>query len=159
MKLNAVSQAVSKLPNGVFFRLEYRTEVPVKKEYQDKVHILKIVKMTTRTGINYRTIAEKPTEMTSGTADINSWSWYLHRKIKYNKNKDTYYLVVAPIKKGSNTDSYYQVTYNGVMHLVKDLTDIFEDYVRPSYFKKSKSGGKVININIDNIISINGEYL
>lgn len=159
MKLDAVSKAVTKLPSGVFFRLEYRTEVPVKKEYQDKVQILKIVEMTTRTGINYRTLAEKHNDMTSDITGSNSWYWYLHRKIKYNKNKDTYYLVVAPIKKGSNTDSYYQVTYNGVMHLVKNLTDIFEDYVRPSYFKKSKSGGKIININIDNIISINGEYL
>lgn len=158
MNVDSVRRIVSAIPAGRFFRVAYKTQVPVKKEYKEDVHILKITEMTTRTGVSYASVSDNYTEVYENIHPYRPGRWDIFRKLKYHNKTGKYYLVVAPIKKGSNISTYYQVTYKGVMHLVADLTDMFEDYVRPSYFKKSKTGGKVINIQVDNLLAINGEF-
>mgnify|MGYP003302226491 CR=1 FL=1 len=158
MTIESVRRIVSNIPAGRFFRIAYKTQVPIKKEYKDEITILKITEMTTRTGVSYASVSDNYTETYENIHPYRPGRWDIFRKLKYHNKTGKYYLVVAPIKKGSNVNTYYQVNYKGVMHLVADLTDMFEDYVRPSYFKKSKTGGKVINIQVDNLLSINGEF-
>ena len=160
MTIESVRRIVSDIPAGRFFRIAYKTQVPIRKEYKDEITILKITEMTTRTGVSYASVSNTHRELVESnkTTSRSNGQWDVYKRIKYYGRTGKYYLVVAPIKKGSNVSTYYQVNYKGIMYLVADLTDMFEDYVRPSYFKKSKTGGKVINIQVDNLLAINGEF-
>ena len=63
MTIESVRRIVSDIPAGRFFRIAYKTQVPIKKEYKDEITILKITEMTTRTGVSYASVANTHKEL------------------------------------------------------------------------------------------------
>ena len=156
---------VSKIPSGRLFRLTYITELPIKSELKNKGCLIeKVNRITVRTGINYNNIQEVKNlramgELSYDTNYHTTKMWKVSKRIFFNPNTNKEYLAVSPIRKGSNSDCYYQVTFpEGHMALCLNLGG-FEEWVIPSYFRNSPTGGNILHINTDNIISINGEYV
>lgn len=156
-----VKSIINNIPAGRFFRLCYATKLPLKAENRKAgMSIVKINEITTRTGIDYNKVRDYRVKTRYDYHNENHTKWVLFRKIKYNENNNKYFLVVAPIKRGANRNTYYEVTYpDGTMTFIENLDDVYKDMIIPSYFTPSETGGRVINIDIDNILLINGEFV
>lgn len=160
---NKLYDIVSKIPSGRLFRLAYITELPIKAELKKEgYHIEKINHITVRTGINYNNIQAVKNLRAMGELEYDTnyhttKMWKVSKRIFFNPRTNKEYLAVSPIRKGTNSDCYYQVTFTeGHMSLCLNLGD-FAEWVIPSYFKPSPTGGNIIHIDTKNIIAINGE--
>ena len=59
-----IYNAITKIPNGRFFRIIYKTEMPLKCEYKKTgIEVYKITSRIARTGINYANIKKQPIAM------------------------------------------------------------------------------------------------
>ena len=81
----------------------------------------------------------------------NNWEWIIHNKIKYNTNTKKSYFVIAPIKKGSNTDRIYILSDRNNVRVVAE--DEIKDYVNDSYWS-DKEKPAVQNITLENVLTI-----
>ena len=155
--MNAIKRiidAVSKIKNGTFFRISYRTTVPVKSAYKDTVKIEKFVDTTVRTGINYRNTKSYVAPVSSITRKNNNiWLESNKNKIKYNFNTDKLYINLYTMQSGDNSHIKYRVSINGDVSVCNSLNN-FREYVQNSYFTKSKSG--MYQVTLDNVYKING---
>lgn len=154
MRTEKIMKLIENLPNGRFFRMKYLSEVPVKEAYRKKgVAIFKIVETTTRTGIRYEkikgvTLNESSTSRTTS----NNWEWVIKNKIKYNTNTKKNYFVIAPIKEGANTKSYYIASIEGIPEVITDGTEL-KEYIIDSYWTKELN--RPINtISLDHVLAI-----
>lgn len=154
MKTENIVKQIEDIPNGRFFRMKYLTKLPVKAEYSKQgVVILKIVETTARTGVAYNKIKAVIEKMTGKTREEkeNNWEWIIHNKIKYNTNTKKSYFVIAPIKKGSNTDRIYILSERNNVRVVTE--DEIKDYVNDSYWSE-KEKPAVQNITLENVLTI-----
>ena len=154
MKTENIVKQIEEIPNGRFFRMKYLTKLPVKAEYSKQgVVILKIVETTARTGVAYNKIKSVIEKMTGKTREEkeNNWEWIIHNKIKYNTNTKKSYFVIAPIKKGSNTDRIYILSERNNVRVVAE--DEIKDYVNDSYWS-DKEKPAVQNITLENVLTI-----
>lgn len=154
MKTENIVKQIEELPNGRFFRMKYLTKLPVKAEYSKQgVVILKIVETTARTGVAYNKIKAVIEKMTGKTKEEkeNNWEWIIHNKIKYNTNTKKSYFVIAPIKKGSNTDRIYILSERNNVRVVAE--DEIRSYVNDSYWS-DKEKPSVQNITLENVLTI-----
>jgi hypothetical protein len=155
MKTNTIVNKICKLPAGRFFRIRYTTKVKMKAKWEQAGwSILKIVDTTTRTGVKYKNIAG--VELTPHPEDYTpkktNWEWVIPNKIKHNTNTGKDYLVVAPIRKGSNTTvSYVLTTPEGVSNTIPEC-DVKNTYAVASQWKDEKPA--VMNITLDNIVLV-----
>lgn len=154
MKTENIVKQIEDIPRGRFFRMKYLTKLPVKAEYSKQgVVILKIVETTARTGVAYNKIKSVIEKMTGKTKEEkeNNWEWIVHNKIKYNTNTKKSYFVIAPIKKGSNTDRIYILSERNNVRVVTE--DEIKDYVNDSYWS-DKEKPAVQNITLENVLTI-----
>lgn len=154
MKTENIVKQIEDIPKGRFFRMKYLTKLPVKAEYSKQgVVILKIVETTARTGVAYNKIKSVIEKMTGKTKEEkeNNWEWIVHNKIKYNTNTKKSYFVIAPIKKGSNTDRIYILSERNNVRVVTE--DEIRDYVNDSYWI-DKEKPAVQNITLENVLTI-----
>ena len=105
-----VAEFINNVNNGVFFRVNYKTELPIIAAKKDCVKIEKFSSIIARTGINY-------------------------------KNMKSYVEPKTTIKRKNN---YIWVTKNKIKCFVLD-----------SYFNKNSNKSSVMQVNLDNIISVN----
>ena len=154
MKTENIIKQIEDIPKGRFFRVKYLTKLPVKAEYSKQgVVILKIVETTARTGVAYNKIKSVIEKMTGKTKEEkeNNWEWIIHNKIKYNTNTKKSYFVIAPIKKGSNTDRIYILSERNNVRVVTE--DEIRNYVNDSYWSE-KEKPAVQNITLENVLTI-----
>lgn len=155
MNIETIKNLLSKIKPGVFTRLTYQTELPLKAVYKKQGYrIVKIHSITTRFGIHYGNIKEvKEREASLSSEKTNNYNWIMKDNIQYNSNTDKYYLCTYPTKKGRN-GSWRYVVYlpDGVSF--EGLTAINKDWVQDSYWNKKSTN--MMKINIDNVIKIGG---
>ena len=156
MNTEAIIKKVSEIPAGRFFRVRYTTKVKLKAAYEKAGYsILKIVDTTTRTGVKYQNIAgvELKDKFEESQPKASNWEWVVKDRIKHNTNTGKDYLVVAPIKKGSNTIvSYVFTTPDGITNTIPEC-DVKSTYSVPSYWKNGDKPA-VMNITLENVLMV-----
>lgn len=146
---------IKDIPGGRFFRLRYLTHLPVKACYEKEgISIMKVVNVTTRTGVRYTAVAEveyKPSYQLEIEAQNSPWEWEVKNKIKFNKNTRKRYLVIAPIKGNKSKSTYILTDKEGNVEFVekKDIREMIID----SYWRKEPDR-PIHHICFDNILSI-----
>lgn len=156
MKTEQIIKKIEEIPAGRFFRVRYTTKVKLKAEYEKQGYsILKIVDTTTRTGVKYQNIAgvELKDKFEDKQPKTNNWEWVAKNRIKHNTNTGKDYLVVAPIKRGSNTVVSYVLTDpEGTSEVILE-SDVKSTYTVPSYWK---TGDKpvIMNITLENVLMV-----
>ena len=155
MKTETIIKKVSEIPAGRFFRVRYTTKVKLKAEYEKQGYtIIKIVDTTTRTGVKYSSLADKhKLNELPATEKNNNWEWVVKDRIKHNTNTGKDYLVLAPIKKGSNTVVSYVITNpEGVSNTILE-EDIKSTYSVPSYWKTGEKP-TIMNVTLENVLMV-----
>lgn len=162
MILSHVIYALDTIKNGWMTRVTYNTVLPVKAEYKKKgIKVIKSTSVTVRIGVDYEHIqavvdAKKYSSETIKKAVRTAYSWIVRNRVAYNDNTGKYYLRVATLPHGSNQSVYYTLIEevgNSIFTKHVSVEDI-KDYVINSYWCDTIP--VVQNINIDNIVSING---
>lgn len=153
MDRDKIINFIKDVPGGRFFRLRYTSNMPVKAKYQNQgITILKVVNITTRTGVRYSAIAEPSNEEVSSKNNTNNWVWIIPNRLKYNSNTKSQYLVTAPTK-GSNAKSTYLLC-DSEGCAIRNEEEI-KEYIIDSYWRKEVRPINTININ--NILLISGK--
>lgn len=149
-KYEDIYDAIASIPNGRFFKICYRTEMPLKVEYKKQGYIVyKYTYRVTRTGVRYNSIKEVKTSNKEFSRANNS-KWLINNKIKTNITNGKDYIVIATMAKNEHKEYSYVVVCPGGIEMRKSSAPI--DMIIPSYFEKKN--GAVRNINLDNIVCI-----
>lgn len=155
MKTEEIMSRIEELPNGRFFRMKYLTKLPVKAEFEKEgTVVMKVVETTCRTGVAYNKLAAviaKVTKKIPAADKENNWEWILPNKVKFNTNTKKSYFVIAPIKKGANTNKTYILSQRDVLRIVGE--EEIKEFVRDSYWTE-KEMPNVMNITLDNVLTI-----
>lgn len=137
---NELINKIKSIPNGRFFRITYMTEPKLSADAKrNGVEVLKITEKTVRTGVEYRHIRGV---VAAGVENQWGHSVVKNKVIKHN-TKDSYYLSVAPIRRGGNTKTTWLV--NGIERTEQEVKD--SGYVLDSYWKSSSPVVQLINFD------------
>jgi hypothetical protein len=149
-KYEDLYEAISSLPNGRFFKICYRTEMPLKAKYKNLGYtVYKYTYRVTRTGVSYNNLKEVKENNIQFSRASNS-NWLIRNKVKTNVTTGKDYIVIATMAKNEYKEySYVIVEPNGIE---KRKSSVPEEMIIPSYFEKKN--GPVRNINLDNIVCI-----
>ena len=156
-KYEDIYDAIASLPNGRFFKICYRTEMPLKAEYKKQGYVVyKYTYRVTRTGVRYNNLKEVKTSNKEFSRANNS-TWLIKNKIKTNITNGKDYIVIATMAKNEYKEYSYVIVDGTGME--KRCSMAPKDMIIPSYFEKKN--GAVRNINLDNIvwISYKGEVI
>lgn len=146
---------IKEIPGGRFFRLRYVSHLPVKACYEkDGISIMKVVNVTTRTGVKYTSVADveyKSPHQLEKEAKNSNWEWEIKNRIKFNTNTRKRYLVIAPINSNKSKSTYILTDKQGNVEIVekRDIQEMIID----SYWRKEPDR-PIHNICFDNILSI-----
>lgn len=157
MNIEMISKAVKNIKPGVFTRITYKSEMPLKAEYKKLGYkIVKISSMTTRFGIHYGNIKEVKESKHEGKISnkVNNFVWIIKNNIQYNKHTKSYYLCTYPTKKGRNSSVKYDVYLNDEK-VFSNIDFIDKNMIIDSYWNKNSTN--MMKININNIIAIGGK--
>ena len=149
-KYEDIYDAIASIPNGRFFKICYRTEMPLKAEYKKQGYtVYKYTTRVTRTGVGYNTLkAVKASEKEFSRA--NNTRWLMKNKIKTNITNGKDYIVIATMAKNEYKEYSYIIVDAAGME--KRCSRVPEEMIQSSYF--NKKNGEVRNINLDNIVFI-----
>lgn len=161
MTRDEIIKTINDIPAGVFFRMSYTSECPVKAAYKrDGIRVLKLTEATVRTGvaysklasvIEYRATHEPKDPRISRT---NNWEWIAKNRIKHNTNTGKDYMVVATMKSGVNSRSKFIVINRGDAVIVS-CDEFDKDLLIDSYWSKREDALDVVRtIALDNIVHI-----
>lgn len=151
-------QVVNNLRAGVFARITYRTELPVKAVYKKQgFKVVKTTSSTVRFGINYKNIKSVINRKNEVKEDstktwTNNYIEVIRNKISFNTSTNKFYLNVYPIKKGNNSVTTYTLVYEDGFEVTGNV-DFIKEYVIPSYFNKTQT--EMFRVSVDNVLSIN----
>ena len=147
MQLNQIIEKLNGIHNGSFHKIMFKSEPPMKAIYRDSgFKVVKVTEMVMRTGISYDSIKTASDE--PSTKRANNYESVIKNKLLFNTKTQKYYARVYPY---SNVKSCYYVVNGLKMVPVEDISE----YVIPSYLNKKNSNGvAVLNIGIDNILSL-----
>lgn len=149
-KYEDIYEAISSIPNGRFFKICYRTEMPLKAEYKNLGYkVYKYTFRVTRTGVRYNSLKEVR-ENSQEFSRANSTNWLVKNKIKTNVTTGKDYVVIAPMNKNEHKEYSYLIVEPDGLEKRKSFAP--KEMVIPSYFEKKN--GAIRNINLDNIVCI-----
>ena len=150
-KYEDVYEAISSIPNGRFFKICYRTEVPLKAEYKNKGYkVYKYTFRVTRIGVRYNSLKEVKENNIQEVSRASNSNWLIRNKIKTNITTGKDYIVIATMAKNEHKEYSYVVVDQSGIEKRKSFAPT--DMIIPSYFEKKN--GAVRNINLDNIVCI-----
>lgn len=156
MNINTIKNLLGNIKPGVFTRLTYMSELPLKAEFKKMGYkIIKTTSVTTRFGINYgniKQVKERDTEKKSYKMN-EALKWIVKDIIQYNSNTGKYYLCTYPTEKGRNSSSKYDIYLNGE-RVMKGVDIIDRNMIINSYWDKKATC--MMKINIDNVVKIGG---
>lgn len=158
--MSKLTEQLSKIKNGTFMSVEYKSSLPVKSEYKKQgVEITKYSKIVVRTGVAYsnlKSVIERRAKETATDAQpkvqrTNNFSWVIENRIKFNSNTNKEYVALAVVPKMRAISSRYEVkTADGIVSC-----DSFDkNLVIDSYW--TDKNVDILTIATDNILSING---
>lgn len=156
MSAEEIIEAVKARKAGSFFRIFYKTELPVKAAFKKAgIRIIKITASTVRCGVDYNNIAsvierKAAEEYRDSITGQNNYSWIIEDRILHNSNTNCDYVRIATVPNHSNTSSVYWTITDTDENLAEDFN---HEYVVDSYFKTSDPA-PVKNIKFENILGI-----
>lgn len=157
MKLETISRILGGMKKGVFFRIVYCTEVPIKKSFKDRGYkVVKTSSVITRTGVHYPHISGVEIKADGGDKKrANNYEALIPDKLYFNSNTKKNYISIFPVK-GNKAESVYDFFLGGVKIASRKPEEI--DFSDDMFLKKSSHGPVPMQrINVENIVSINGE--
>ena len=164
-----ILESISNVKNGQIVRVSYQSEVPVKAEFKKLgMTVFKFTETSVRTGVNYwnmqSVIARKSnSDNKSKVKSNNPYNWIIKNKVKCHETTGKEYLVVAPLKKGDHTKTFYGICCGGTIIMMSEaeFKKAYLEIVIDSYWTRSKTGEDIKTISFENIIRIgnNGSKL
>ena len=157
--MNNIENEISKIHGGSFFRLAYKSDVPLKAEFKKSgCTITKVTEKTCRLGVNYlhigTVINRRETEGEPTRKVTNNYEWIIPNRIAYNTNTGKKYISIATAKKSATRTKYIITDAKMNVKTVDKLNDIDKEMIIDSYFRNS-TPTEVQKICLDNILSIN----
>lgn len=161
MKYEMIIQALENIHPGSFFRVGYKTEVPLKSSFSKKGYkITRISESTVRTGVSYKNIhsviedrQSRPEPVKHSVTHITP---VLINKVYMNQETDQMYLRVYPTKKGTNKCSIYAVTTPDGFYFTDVVDDTMKEMIRESSLVEKFR--PISMIKIENIYRIGSYY-
>lgn len=158
MNINTIKKLLDNIKPGVFTRLTYVSELPLKAEFKKQGYrVVKTNSITTRFGIHYgniKEVKERDSESSNAPSEkVSNFSWVIKDNLQYNSKTEKYYLCTYPTKRGRNSSAKYSVYLPDGTHY-DELSDFNHDWVINSYWGKGITN--MMKINIDNIVKIGG---
>ena len=149
MQLNQIIEKLNNIHNGSFHKIMFKSEPPMKAIYRNSgFKIVKVTEMIMRTGISYEAVSTKIAPDESSIKRTNNYESVIKNKLLFNTKTQKHYARVYPY---SNVKSCYYAVSGLKMVPVDDISE----YVIPSYLNKKNSDDVVVlNIGIDNILSL-----
>ena len=156
-----IIKVAGEVKGGRIMRVTYKTELPLKAEFKKQGYVLiKIIETSVRFGVDYHNIAavierKANAEPKEPVVRSNNYEWVIENRVKYNKNTEKEYLVVANLPGHSNSRVKYilEGTMVGTIDMGSEIDPHYRHMVRDSYFNPSATGGEVKTISFCNIIS------
>lgn len=146
MQLNQIVDRLNSIHSGSFHKVMFKSEPPMKAAYKNSgLKVVKVTEMVMRTGISYAAIKTASDE--SSTKRANNYESVIKNKLLFNTKTQKHYARVYPY---SNVKSRYYVVSGLKVIPVEDISE----YVIPSYLNKKADDVVVLNIGIDNILSL-----
>lgn len=157
--MNNIEKEIEKIHGGSFFRLAYKSDVPLKAEFKNSgCAITKVTEKTCRLGVNYLNIGtvinRKAVEGEPTRKVTNNYEWIIPNRIAYNSNTGKKYLSIATAKKAATRTKYIITDAKMNVKTVDRLDDVDKEMIINSYFRES-TPTEVQKICLDNILSIN----
>ena len=158
MSNNTLINTIKTIPAGRFFRMSYKSELPVKAAFKKQgISITKITDTTVRTGIKYENITKvkeyKSSHEPSSIVRTNNYVWIYANRLKHNTSTGKDYFVVAPMKNSHSKSTY--VIKDAAGERVISFEELDKTLVQDSYWKSSEGFPPVIRtISLDNIICV-----
>lgn len=156
-------EEIKNVKAGTIVRVEYDSQVPVKAaSKKNGVEVRKITETSCRIGVKYSNIEsvkqrklEEAMLDTPKKAYTNPYEWIIEDRIAYHPEKEKYYLQIASLNEGHNTQSKYIVCVEGKeIEMSKNelLESEYKDHITNSYFNKpSGTAPEVRKIAFENI--------
>ena len=134
-----LTEALKSIRNGVFTRIYYISELPVKSAYKNAgIKIIKETESTVRFGVKYKNITSVKERESSieKKPRTNNYQSIIPNKLLYNTNTEKYYVCAFPTKKGTHSKSTYRVLVNDVEIFSFTDKDYIKHLVIDSYWGK-----------------------
>lgn len=148
MQLQQITNRLNEIHNGSFHKIIFKSEPPMKAIYRKSgFKIIKVTEMIMRTGISYEAISTKTASEESSTNRTNNYESVIKNKLLFNTKTQKHYARVYPY---SNVKSCYYAVSGPKMVPVDDISE----YVISSYLNRKANDVAVLNISIDNILSL-----
>ena len=167
MNYDMLVNIVSHLRPGVFTRLTYKTDLPMKAEYKKQGYQISGVRSTTvRFGVEYGNIAHVISRREEASTEPrdnvrNRIHAVIPKYIYKHEESGQIYLRAFPCVKGTNTHSSFVVKkYNDDGNLdsyveYDNLPSEYKYMVRESYWNSKKSFSPIFTVKLENILKIN----
>lgn len=158
MSNSTLISTIKSIPAGRFFRMSYKSELPVKAAFKKQgISIIKVTDTTVRTGVSYNSIASvqeyKSTHEPSGIVRTNNYVWVEQDRLKHNTVTGKDYFVIAPMKNSHPKSTYIVKDNNGERYVTIDELD--KSMIQDSYWKPSNGVPTAIRtICLENIIEL-----
>ena len=155
----SIENEIAKIHGGSFFRLAYKSDVPLRAEFKKSgCSITKITEKTCRLGVNYSNIAavisKRETEGEPTRKVTNNYEWIIPNRIAYNTNTGKKYISIANAKKAATRVKYIVTDDKMNVKTIENLGDFEKEMIIGSYFRNGEVP-EVQKICLDNILSIN----
>lgn len=146
MQLNQITEKLNNIHSGSFHKITFKSEPPMKAAYKNSgFKIVKVTEMIMRTGISYAAIKTVSDE--SSIKRANNYESVIKNKLLFNTKTQKHYARIYPY---SNVKSCYYAVSGPKMVPVEDISE----YVISSYLNRKVDDVVVLNIGIDNILSL-----
>lgn len=156
MDINKLTEVLKAIKNGVFTRIAYTTDLPVKSLYKKAgIRVVKETEATVRLGVKYKNIKsvkERLEEKSDNRSRKNNYKTILPNKLVYNTNTEKYYVCAFPTKKGTHTKQIYKVILDDLVIISSEDRNLISHLVIDSYWKKNFR--ETFRVNAENILRI-----
>ena len=150
-----VEKKLSLIKPGQFFRIGYKTAIPIKAEYKNIIEIIKVCTETVRTGVKYQNISSVTVKEKDPIYKSNK-RWLIKNSVFENTNNNELYIRLANLRHGANYKRSYIIKIDKNIFYYEEIPDEFTKYIIPSYFTKNSevSNRPIKDVKISNIIMI-----
>ena len=159
-----IMEAAQNVVNGRIVRIGYTSELPLKKDWQDKGYrIYKLTETSVRLGVKYDNITEVIEKRAAAgaygrSARANNYTWIIPNKVQFNSNTNRTYLRCTTLKQGSNSRTKFLVhnPHDGWHLMTREelMKNTYSDMVKENYFTKTKEVPVVFTVPFEHIYKL-----
>ena len=157
---DSIIRKINAIPNGQFFSICYKTDMtPYLKEKMEGFKLIKISRLTARTGIRYSEMQSTKERNAKDAAEgierktvKQNCEWIVANKVKYNFNTKKHYFRIAPKK---DKKSWYILESNK-----GDCWEGLPEVIVKQLLKENNRPASVIkDIAFENLLAINNNLI